>query len=314
MRSEREEFEALRLELFDSLGASMEPVHLQDSRKRTIYALDRGTGRPLIFVHGGLSQAGEWATLVPWLQTGRRIILVDRPGCGLSYPIDYTGLNFRQEAVSFMASVVDALGLDRADLVGNSMGGFFCLAFALASPERTASLALVGAPAGLSKYLPRMVRLLAMPGVGPMLLSADLTIEQQRRRLYGPLLVAQPDRCPAALIDVGLQAAKLPGCAQTSATMLRNVVGITGWRRLIRHEVAKLPVRTRFVWGDRDVFESAASGAKLAAQMPHAEFVPITGAGHIPWHDAPEACATALLDFWAESPAVSPLSRPEATL
>src|SRR5258708_20397042 len=76
------------------------------------------------------------------------MIALDRPGCGLSDGFDYSSVDdIRGHAVTFLGAVLDALGLDRARIVANSMGGLWSLWLALDRPERVSSLALLGCPA-----------------------------------------------------------------------------------------------------------------------------------------------------------------------
>lgn len=69
-------------------------------------------------------------------------------GRGLSERSDYRGNSFRELGVSYIAGVLDALKIDKAAVIGNSIGGFWSLAFALAKPERLTKLILIGEVAG----------------------------------------------------------------------------------------------------------------------------------------------------------------------
>ncbi|MGH2805260.1 MAG: alpha/beta fold hydrolase, partial [Thermoleophilaceae bacterium] len=72
----------------------------------------------------------------------------------MSYPIDYREVDYRGAAAEWLLDLLDAIDADQVDLVGNSMGGFFSMAFAIAHPHRVRRLVLVGAPAGLDRDLP----------------------------------------------------------------------------------------------------------------------------------------------------------------
>jgi pimeloyl-ACP methyl ester carboxylesterase len=95
----------------------------------------RGSGPcPTLLIHGGLSQAGEWSVLAGRLPG--HVLIPDRPGCGLSYPIDYRGVDYRAAAAEWLRDLIDGIGADQVDLVGNSTGGFFSIVFAIAYPDR----------------------------------------------------------------------------------------------------------------------------------------------------------------------------------
>ena len=109
-------------------------------------------------IHGGNSVAVSWAPLLSRLQRTFHIYAPDRPGCGLTEKFNYLGIPFREHAVAFVRSTMDALGLRRAALVGSSMGGYFSLAFALAHPEQVSQLVTIGEPAGSARDWPRAHR------------------------------------------------------------------------------------------------------------------------------------------------------------
>ncbi|MEX2430891.1 MAG: alpha/beta hydrolase [Dehalococcoidia bacterium] len=161
-------FERERLSLFARYGFEGESRWTSDREGRSTYMLSRGEGPcPTMLVHGGLSHASEWALMAGKLPG--HVIIPDRPGCGLSYAIDYLGVDYRKAAADWLLNVVNGIGTDQVDLVANSMGGFFSLAFAIAHPNRVRHLVLVGAPAGLDKKLPLFIRLWGNPITGPII-------------------------------------------------------------------------------------------------------------------------------------------------
>jgi 3-oxoadipate enol-lactonase len=96
-----------------------------------------GEGVPLVLLHPGIADSRVWDPLLPHL-LGHRVVRFDRRGFG--------GSPRATEAYSSMGDLVivlDALGLDRAHLVGNSMGGETSLALAVTDPDRVASLTLL---------------------------------------------------------------------------------------------------------------------------------------------------------------------------
>jgi pimeloyl-ACP methyl ester carboxylesterase len=291
-----------RSSMFAEQGTPVSSLTLRDRQGRPVRALRRGAGpSPVIFVHGGMGEAGSWAPLLPHLPADLDVVLVDRPGCGESFAIDYRGLDYRAEAAAFVEDVVAGLGLERPTLVGSSMGGFFVLAYALSNPDNVGAIGLIGAPAGLVSAVPPFIRLLATPVVGSLLqrLTADPTIEQLRKRVFHGQLVVDGARVPDAVLESARLAAQQPGADLAARTMLQNVAGLwSGWRRVIRNEVAALDLPVHFVWGTRDAFESASSGRQLAERMSQAQFVEIEDAGHLPWLDHPADVAAALAPLW----------------
>jgi pimeloyl-ACP methyl ester carboxylesterase len=295
-------FERKRLALFARYGFEGESRWVTDREGRTTYMIGRGEGPcPTLLIHGGLSEASEWALLAGRMPG--HVIIPDRPGCGLSQPIDYRGLDYRKAADSWLRGLVDGIGTEQVDLVGNSMGGFFAMAFALAHPDRVRRLILPGAPAGLDRHIPIFLRLWGTRIIGPLMTRLGITVpsdaEALRKRVFATLLTAHPERVPLDMLEVMIAAAAIPGVGLTAHTMLRAVTNLCGWRArlMMRDDVAQLFVPTLFAWGDADMFAPPSSGHDMAARMPNARLEVIAGAGHLPYLDRPEAVADAILGF-----------------
>jgi 2-hydroxymuconate-semialdehyde hydrolase len=112
---------------------------------------DVGTGFPVLLIHGsgpGVSAWANWRLTIPALADGRRVIAPDMVGFGYSERpegIQYNMATWVAQAVGLL----DALGIEQADLVGNSFGGGLALALAIRHPQRVRRLVLMGA-AGVS--------------------------------------------------------------------------------------------------------------------------------------------------------------------
>lgn len=298
-----DEFEAARLALFRESGFDGRARRFVDAAGRTTYAIERpGGGPPRILVHGGLADASVWYLLAAKLSG--HVVVVDRPGCGLSDGIDYAGVDYRRAAADWLLSVADGLGAERVDVVGNSMGGYFAMAFATARPERVAHLVLAGAPAGLDRPLPLFLRLLGTP-LGRLLLALDMTDpETMRTRILSDML-ARPERISVRAIEIALSNAHRPASKLAARTMLANVSDLGGWRRdlLMRESMRALDVPTLFLWGAADNFAPASSGEELAKTMPRARVDVIQDAGHLPQIDQPAELASRIERFFGSASA-----------
>lgn len=107
---------------------------------------DRGTGAPVVMIHGsgpGVSAWANWRGVLPPLAERFRVIAPDMVGFGFSdRPAGF--VYDRAAWVDQMVALLDGLGLDRVDLVGNSFGGAIAIALAIAHPERVRRLVLMG--------------------------------------------------------------------------------------------------------------------------------------------------------------------------
>jgi len=109
---------------------------------------DDQTSEPLIFVHGGGCFAAIWAPLLVRLSR-RPLFAVDRPGFGLTDPIDQRPGTLRRNAVAFLEGLLDALQIERGVLVANSMGSLWTFWLALDRPSRVERVVHIGCPAML---------------------------------------------------------------------------------------------------------------------------------------------------------------------
>lgn len=300
-------FERDRLALFARHGLEGTPRWITDRHGRRSYLITRGQGaRPTLLLHGGLSQAGEWALIAG--QLPGPVVLPDRPGCGLSYRIDYRRADLRSSAVAWMTHLVNELGAEQVDLVGNSMGGYFSLAFALAHPERVRRLVLVGAPMGLARDVPLFVRLWGTPGIGHLIGRLPVKDPETARKRIWPELVADPEAVPIEIIEQDLAAASLPGIARCSYSLLRAGTTLRGIhpRHLLGDEISRLHAPTLFLWGRADRFTPSQVGEKVAARMRSARFEPVDDAGHMPHIDRPGYVAEATTQFLHTQPTGNP--------
>jgi hypothetical protein len=165
-RSTAEEFAAAERNVFLVYGANPIPrfVTLRGLGMRAHY-LEQGEGRPLLAIHGGNSMSASWAPLVATLARNSRLIMVDRPGCGLTDMLNYRGVPFRKHSVEFTRDFLDSIGVRKTSIIGNSMGGYFALAFALEYPDRVDKLILIGATPMINDGVDLGHRILGIPGL-----------------------------------------------------------------------------------------------------------------------------------------------------
>ena len=118
---------------------------------RTNYHDSGGSGAPVLLIHGsgpGVSAWANWRLVMPTLAQQARVIAPDMVGFG--YTERPQGFVYSMDAwVRQAVGLLDALGIERTDLVGNSFGGALSLALAIAHPERVRRLVLMGS-AGVS--------------------------------------------------------------------------------------------------------------------------------------------------------------------
>lgn len=136
----------------DSLPHYPDDVNMTTVEGRSVAYVDRGSGSPLLFVHGLGSNLSLWGETMNAFDDSHRVLALDLPGYGLSGKEDVSGtMSFFTNVV---ASFLDERGIDEVTYVGVSMGGQVGLTFALEMPEHLRRLVLVS-PAGIEPFSPK---------------------------------------------------------------------------------------------------------------------------------------------------------------
>jgi pimeloyl-ACP methyl ester carboxylesterase len=156
--------------------------------------LTAGEGPPLLLLHGVGDDALDWRWVMPALASYHRVYAPDLPGSGNSAkPLpDYSPAFFTR----FVGALLDALEVDRAAVVGNSLGSLVSLRLALSTPERVTALGLVDS-AGLGREVTYALRSLALPGYGKLAVAWGKRPPGAVQSLLRPVLIAS--RLPTAL-------------------------------------------------------------------------------------------------------------------
>lgn len=111
---------------------------------------DVGSGFPLLLIHGsgpGVSAWANWRLVIPELAQQSRVIAPDMVGFGFSERLDLSQPGQRYDMDTWVRQAIgllDALGIEQTDLVGNSFGGALSLALTIRHPERVRRLVLMG--------------------------------------------------------------------------------------------------------------------------------------------------------------------------
>lgn len=292
-------FEELQGKLLAHYGVEARSrfVHLTSPALRA-HVLEAGRGEPVIMLHGGDGEAVNWAPFIAAVQDDLHVFAVDRPGFGLTDRFDYRKVALRRHAGDFVTSLLDALGLDSATIIGGSMGGFFALATALDHPERVRRIVLIGMPVGLSREVAFPLRLIsAVPALARRFMKAAGTLEGQHRQ-YRQMFKIDPDTLPAVYFEARLAGVTLPGVQATWATLLHRLAGLRGIRPevVLADELPRVSQPTLTIWGEHDM-ASVSGGREAIGRMPNASFVTFEGGGHFPFLEQPERCARLVVPF-----------------
>jgi pimeloyl-ACP methyl ester carboxylesterase len=252
-----------------------------ESDGERIYWEGLGDGDPpLVLCHGAGGNHAVWYQQVPVFGRHRRVISWDHRGFGRSSARG--GPTRPALGVRDLGAVLAAVGASGPiDLVGQSMGGWTALGFALAAPERVRHLVLADTPGGITT--PELSA--ALRGLGRAPLAPDG--ELGRHPALGASL-ARRDPARAYLYQM-LGAFGEPDLAKIAPALFASAVP--------DEPLAALAGRVLFVVGAEDALFPPAAIRASAAKVPGARVVEIPDAGHSPYFEQPEAWNRAVAEF-----------------
>jgi pimeloyl-ACP methyl ester carboxylesterase len=270
----------------------------------TLRVVEVGTGSPLLLVPGTAGTGPYWGALVREL-TDFRCLLLDRPGWGLSTPLDYSRVDYRTAVADLVRGVLDALEIERADVVGASIGDVWALRAAARHPARVGRVVLLGGgPIVAESSAPRIIRLIASP-IGAMMvrLPPKPGRVQMFMRQAGHGASLDAGRIPDEYIRWRVAFERETDSMRNERDMVRAIVS---WRTGLRPglplddaELAAIHQPTLLVYGTADPVGTVEIWVRAVGLVPRGKLQLVDGAGHMPWLDDPSAVAGHVSRFLA---------------
>lgn len=284
-------------------GAPVSSRHVEVAGGR-VHLLEHGAGPPVVALHGTANPAGFLLPLLRELH-GVRAIAPDRPGVGLSDPIELPAARYREAAVAWLDRLLDTLELDATTLAGHSGGGVWALWYALAHPDRVKRLVLLGVPTLPKTRCPLPIRLVGTPGLGQLLARLAPPSPKSVLRLASSVgekgtLARYPE-----LVDLLVAAGRDPITDRAAQAEFRALISPfallspSGFRRRSRvrpDELRRLTVPTLVLWGERDPVGSIPVARAVTELIPDARLA-VLPTGHGPWLGQPTRTAATVTDF-----------------
>jgi len=276
------------LDAFDAMKRS---VTLPNGETLAYLTTGDPAGTPVVLIHGYTDSARDWVPLMPYLSPRLRLILVDLRGHGRSGKPEccYTRLDFAYD----VKLLLDALKVERADLVGHSLGSIIAQTFAEFWPERTRRLVLISSTGGQRPdHAPRppkfdyaaAIRSLKEP-IDPdskfMIdwWSSPTPVDPDFIRRQREDAAAIPLRVWLAVLDQGLVDCDL------------------------QRTLPRLGAPTLLIWGSADPLMEEEVRQTLRQALPQAEVKIFPGLGHNPFWEDPARCAEVINRFLTAAPA-----------
>jgi pimeloyl-ACP methyl ester carboxylesterase len=264
-------------------------------REAHINYVEMGEGSPVVFIHGLSGCWQNWLENIPFFARSHRVIAMDLPGFGSS--------DLPNEEISipgygrFVDSFLESIGVERAAIIGNSMGGFIAAETAIAVPHRIERLVLVSAAGA---YLPKRMRdrvgiagfRLSYPLTPPVIARRSALMRRPRLRASMLLSVVRyPSRIRPELVWEVSSGAGKPG-------FLSALTALTKYD--FRDRLPNIEDPTLIVWGRNDRIVSVKGADVYERLIPGARKVIFEKTGHVPMLERPARFNKVVCEFLAE--------------
>lgn len=231
--------------------------------------VERGSGSPLVLLHGAPTWGYLWHSLIPEIEKGRRLVIPDLLGYGFSDRSDRFGRGPAAQAAA-LSSFLQTLGLEHVDLVGHDIGGAVALRLAVFQPESVGRLILINAA------------------------CYDSSREMPERRLR-ELLKAGFLQCDAALLD-GLLAPYRTEAGKLSLSRNLAALDVNQTMELVPL-LPQVHAPTLLLWGDEDPFRPVDYARRLASDLPRAQISVVKQGRHFLPLEKPQQLAGLIRSF-----------------
>lgn len=264
---------------------------MQIGKLRIRYLERPGTGTPVVLIHGLPGTAEDFEDVVPML-AGHRTIAIDRPGFGYSSG-GYVPFDTQIQTID---ELLHRLHIPRAILVGHSYGGTVSLGFAERHPSEVAGLVLVDAAAAgqklgtFARAQAHFVQVLQAPVVrqianatfGQLLLT--VSVNRAEAEAFHPQSVVSAHH--RRVLEINMTHGNLQALAGEQLAANGVIEGID-------RGLTSIAAPTVVIQGDHDELVKPTHGRRLAAALPHARLVMVSG-GHMAPYTHPDAIAAAV--------------------
>lgn len=263
-------------------------VRVGDARQRLHVRDDGPANAPVVlFLHGFGSSLHTWEAWATRLSGRFRVVRLDLPGAGLSAP-DTTGDYSDGRSLALIEGAMDHLGIARASIVGNSMGGRLAWRFAAARPDRVDKLVLI-APDGFASAGFEYGK---APVISPMLHLMQYSLPRFVLRMSLAPAYADPGALTGELLTRYHDLLLAPGARKAMLMRLEQTLLVDPVPVLRR-----IRAPTLVVWGEQDQFIPIANANDYLAAIPASTLVRLPGVGHLPQEEAPEPSLAPVQEF-----------------
>ena len=276
---------------------SLSPQTIQ-VKGHTIFYIVKGEGEPLLLVHGYGAGFWVWEKQIDILSHSYRVYALDLLGHGFSDrpKIDYTPETY----IHFLRDFMDGVGIERATLIGNSMGGGIAWAMAALFPERVKRLILINCvpPDVLEQVRNESFRMLAAVKDIPLL--AYFVIASRNKNSIKAILKECVSDIRLITPEIVIRQYQLSRIRGTTWVLYSTLKNARDTSKMVDY-FSRIHHPALLIWGERDLIFSVSVGENLHQAIQGSKLFVIEKSGHIPMWETPEVVNQAILEFLKEN-------------
>ena len=258
------------------------PLHVRDDGPKDAPAV--------LLLHGFGASLHTWEPWAQALAAKHRVLRVDLPGHGLSPP-DTSGDYTDTRSLQLLLALLDARGIQRASVIGNSMGGRIAWTLAVRHPERVDKLVLVS-PDGFAS--PGYFEYGKAPEVSPLLQLMRVALPRPLLRMSLAPAYVNNEVLDDALLARYHDLLRAPGARQAMLQRMRQTVLVDPVPLL---KTVRAP--TLLLWGEQDAMIPIANADDYLKAIPGSTLVRLPGLGHLPHEEDPVRSLAPVSEFLA---------------
>jgi len=283
---------AVRRWEYVDLAATTKPGRLVEVDGVNLHYVEAGSGPPLLLLHGLNGSTFSFRLLMPLLTPHFRTVALDLMGFGYSDRPQERGYSLGAQA-RLVAGFLDALDIDRASVLGHSLGGAIAMRLALDFPERVDRLIL--ASSASDSEMRRGLRSSRL--VRPLLpVVAAFTVQNQRfRRMSLRSSCYDPAFVTPEVIEGYLAPTRVKGHLRALGSLMVDR------RRDPPLDLSTISQPALIIWGAADRWLPASHAERMRALIPDSRAAVIQNAGHLVLEEQPEDAAREIIDFLREA-------------
>lgn len=258
------------------------------------FVVDKGKGQVVLLIHGLLASVYTWRKVIDSLAERFRVIAIDLKGCGFSekpkerYSIDI----FSKQIIKFM----ELYHIDKASLVGNSLGGEIALNAAIKFPEKITKLVLINS-AGYKmekKRSGKLIKISAVPFIDKFL---GLCMTKRTIKRIAEYLLYNTDAIDERFVESYYRPLKQNGGMEGLICLCKELSS----SEFKYDDVKNINIPTLIMWGEEDKLLKVSDAYNMNKDIKSSKLVVIPKCGHAPQEECPTAVSREIIEFLSDN-------------